>query len=81
MEELEKDVKTIIENEENERLFMKLQSKTEQEGKIPKSSFLFLDKFRGLFEYSAGICIGCFTGIFVLIINFILFILAMHLEM
>lgn len=80
MIERRKEVIAIIEREERERLLSELQRKREEEGIIPKTSFLFSIRFRYFFECIGAVCIGCLMGAFTLLANFIIFVWLLHMQ-
>jgi hypothetical protein len=76
----DKEVLAILEKKERKKVLSRLQSLAEEEGHVPPPPCLLLGRMAQAFQYSGGILIGVFLGLFTLVFNFILFVLLLHLE-
>ncbi|MCF6158407.1 MAG: hypothetical protein E3K32_07510 [wastewater metagenome] len=75
------EIVVILEKRERKRFFYQIQRESEEKGLIPPAPFLFLKTMVRPLQYTGGILLGVFLGIFSLIFVFLLFVYLLHLEL
>ena len=75
------EILTILEKKEKKRFLSQLQSRSEKEGHISPAPFLFLRKLGNILQYTGGILLGIFSGIFTLLLIYIMVVYLLHLQL
>jgi hypothetical protein len=78
--DVNKEILAILEGRERKKILSQLQASAEKTGHIPSRPFLLLEKIALPLQYSGGMLLGIFLGIFTLVFNFLLFVWLLHLE-
>ncbi len=77
----EKEILVILNKIERKKFFKLIQSQAEKEGHISPAPFLFLRKLGNVLQYTGGILLGIFSGIFTLLLIYILVVYLLHLQL
>ena len=77
----DEEILTILEKKEKNKFLNQLQSKSEEEGHISPAPFLFLRKLGNILQYTGGILLGIFSGIFTLLLIYIMVVYLLHLQL
>lgn len=77
----DEEIVTILEKIERKRFFIQIQAQAEKEGHVPRMPFLFLRKLSKYLQYTGGILLGIFLGIFTLILTYLSIVYFLHLQL
>jgi hypothetical protein len=78
---IDEEILAILEKIEQKRVLNQIQLQAKEDGHIPPLPFLLLKKLARPLQYTGGIIIGIFLGIFILFFNFLLFVFLLHLQL
>ena len=76
---MDKKILKIIEERERRKCLSHLQSQAESNGDIPRMPFLYLRKLLKPLQYTGGILLGLYAGLFSVIINYFIIVLLFHM--
>lgn len=77
----EKEISDILDKIERKKFFRLIQTQAEKERHISPAPFLLLKKLGNVLQYTGGILLGIFSGIFVLLLIYILVVYLLHLQL
>lgn len=77
---VDEEIVAILEKRERKRFFNQIQAHSEKEGHVPPMPFLLLKKMACHIQFTGGILFGIFCGVFILVLNFLLFTYILHLQ-
>lgn len=77
--DINKEISTILVRRERKKILSQLQASAEKTGHIPPMAFLLSRKMARPLRYIGGMLLGIFLGIFILVLNFLLFVWLLHL--
>jgi hypothetical protein len=75
----DREISIVLEKIERKRCLSRLQALAEEKGEIPRMPFLLLRKWGRRLQYAGGFLLGCFIGIFALLVSFIVFVRLLHI--
>lgn len=76
----DEEILSMLEKIEQKRVLSQIQRQEQEEGHIPPQPFLLLKQLAHPLQYTGGILVGIFLGIFILFFNFLLFVFLLHLQ-